>query len=177
MCGYRKIPNNWKSHLFTMKAHGRMAVRFHYIIYQSQQELCQQSQRCHVTRPVHAHPANKRPEEPQSSCIWDQKHQRVLYQNSFLQHDRFALPRTGCCFQFFGIDHDASYTHYLHPPKCTHRVSHQALQQGIKPSAAQAAPTQLTGFTACLPRLCSPIAVSLPGQHYTQGLTSAVLAA
>lgn len=35
----------------------------------------------------------------------------------------------------------------------------------------------LIGLTACSPSLCSHTAVSLPGQHHAQGLTSAVLAA
>lgn len=160
-----------------MKVYGRIAVRFQYVIYQSQQELCQQSQWCHIMRPARARPANKRPEEPQACCIWDQKHQRVLNENSFSSHDRFALPCTACCLQSFGIDCGASYTHYFNSPKYAHGVSHQALWQDIKCSAAQAAPAQPIGFTARLPSLCSSTAISLPGQRYTQGLTSAALAA
>lgn len=134
-----------------MKAHGRMAVRFQYIIHHSQQELSQKSQWCHVKRPAHAHPANKRPEEPQACCIWDQKHQRALYQKSFSQHDRSSLPCMGCCFQSFGIVHDASHKRYFHPPKCARRVSHQALRQDTKSGAARAAPTQPIGFPAYCP--------------------------
>lgn len=79
----------------------------------------------------------------------------------------------GCCFQSFGIDCDASYTHYFHQPNCTKR----SLWQGIKSSASWAAHTQRIGLAACSPSLCSHTAVLLPRQHHTQGLISAVLAA
>lgn len=61
------------------------------------------------------------------------------------------------CLASLGTDHDASCTRYFHSQKHTHRVSHEALQQDIQPSAARAAPTPPTGFPACLPSPCSSV--------------------
>lgn len=107
-----------------MKMHKRMAARFQDFIHQW--DLLQQSQWCHVTRPTYVGPANQKTEEPQACCIWNQKHQRVLYQNIFFQHDGFALPGMSCCFQSFGKDNDVSYKRLSPTKTCL-----QSLTSGI----------------------------------------------
>lgn len=55
-----RIENN----TFVLSKHMKEWQSFQYVISQSEWELCQQSQWCHVTKPAHAHPANNRPEQP-----------------------------------------------------------------------------------------------------------------
>lgn len=51
-----------------MKVHTKKndRIQFQCVIYQSQREFCQQSQRCHATRMAHTQPVNYRPEEQRS---------------------------------------------------------------------------------------------------------------